>query len=112
MIQHYTHKFDVIGVDKVQIKLRFADSFNDFLPTGFIIVSGQQHRPHRRKRSKNHGNNNRLLSSKPKKKKGSRHIYPMSGKVSFKTIITGSFMQREIILKRSSTNRRRSKHHG
>ena len=65
MIKNYTHKSDVIGVDKVQMKLRFADSLNDFLPTGFIIVSGQQHRPHRRKRSKNHGNNNRLLSSKP-----------------------------------------------
>ena len=51
MIKIHTHKYDVIGVDKVQMKLRFADSLNDFLPTGFIIVSGQQHRPHRRKRS-------------------------------------------------------------
>ena len=65
MIKNYTHKSDVIGVDKVQMKLRFADFFNDFLPTCFSSVSGQQHRPHRRKRSNNHGNNNRLLSSKP-----------------------------------------------
>ena len=65
MIKNHTHKYDVIGVDKVQMKLRFADFFNDFLPTCFSSVSGQQHRPHRRKRSNNHGNNNRLLSSKP-----------------------------------------------
>ena len=50
MIKNYTHKSDVIGVDKVQMKLRFADSLNDFLPTCFSSVSGQQHRPHRRKR--------------------------------------------------------------
>ena len=65
MIKNHTHKYDVIGVDKVQMKLRFADFFNDFLPTCFSSVSGQQHRPHRRKRSYNHGNNNRPLSSKP-----------------------------------------------
>ena len=51
MIKNHTHKYDVIGVDKVQMKLRFADFFNDFLPTCFSSVSGQQHRPHRRKRS-------------------------------------------------------------
>ena len=51
MIKIHTHKYDVIGVDKVQMKLRFADFFNDFLPTSFSSVSGQQHRPHRRKRS-------------------------------------------------------------
>ena len=30
MIKNYTHKSDVIGVDKVQMKLRFADFFKWF----------------------------------------------------------------------------------